>query len=63
ARLMVRMAPLISPNGAAFMTLKLPHGSPTAILRQAMAILGERFAVVHARCLWFNRSEVTVYLR
>jgi len=63
ARLMIRMAPFLSPQGVAFMTLKLPHGSPTAILRQAMTILGERFAVVRARCLWFNRSEVTVYMR
>jgi len=63
ARLMVRMAPFLSPRGAAFMTLKLPHGSPTAILRQVMPILGDGFAVVRARCLWFNRSEVTVHLR
>ena len=63
ARLMVRMAPFLAPDGAGFMTLKLPHGSPTAILRQALAILGDGFTVVRARCLWFNRGEVTVYLR
>ncbi|HEY8284152.1 MAG TPA: SAM-dependent methyltransferase [Chloroflexota bacterium] len=63
ARVMVRMAPLLSLKGAAFITLKLPHGSPTAILRQAMTILGDGFGEVRARCLWFNRGEVTVYLR
>ncbi|HVA90398.1 MAG TPA: SAM-dependent methyltransferase [Chloroflexota bacterium] len=63
ARLMVRMAPFLSPRGAAFITLKLPHGAPTAILRQAMTILSDGFPVVRARCLWFNRSEVTVYIK
>lgn len=67
ARLMVSYAPLLNAKGFAIMTLKLPHESaklkPAVLAEQAMAILGQAFKVVHARQLFHNRQEITVFLR
>ncbi len=63
ARIMGEMAALLRPEGAGVITLKLPRAAPTAILRQALAILAARYPVLQARCLYFNRNEVTVCLR
>jgi 23S rRNA C2498 (ribose-2'-O)-methylase RlmM len=61
ARTMTRGRQLLEVTGAAVMTLKLPERAPTALLRQALDVLSEAFPVLMARCLYFNRNEVTVY--
>ena len=63
ANLMVAFAPHLEPQGAALMTLKLPHRQRLRVLRQSLEILGRAFSVVRARHLFHNRSEVTLYLR
>lgn len=62
ARIMVQAADLLSPGGVALLTLKLPEHGPTAVLRSALEILRRRFIHLQARCLSFNRREVTVFL-
>ncbi len=63
ARLMVRFAPYLAPEGFAIMTLKLPHRNRWRILEHALAILREGYRVERVRQLFHNRSEVTVLLR
>ncbi len=63
AHLMVAFAPHLEPQGAALMTLKLPHRQRLRVLRQSLDILRGAFSVVRARHLFHNRSEVTLYLR
>jgi 23S rRNA (cytidine2498-2'-O)-methyltransferase len=62
ARIMAGAAARLSPGGSGLLTLKLPERSPTDHLRAALDILRRPFPRLHARCLYFNRSEVTVYL-
>jgi 23S rRNA (cytidine2498-2'-O)-methyltransferase len=63
ARTMIAAQAVLRPAGAVVVTLKLPERSPTAILRQALDILGRAYVEVSARCLYYNRSEVTVCAR
>lgn len=67
ARLVADYAPLLSPNGLALTTLKLPHESakikPARLAEQALAILHEAYGVVRARQLFHNRQEITVFLK
>jgi 23S rRNA (cytidine2498-2'-O)-methyltransferase len=63
AHLMAAFAPHLEPQGAAVMTLKLPHQHRLRVLRQTLDILGSAFPVVRARHLFHNRSEITLYLQ
>ncbi len=63
AHLMAAFAPHLEPQGAAVMTLKLPHQRRLRVLRQTLDILGSAFPVVRARHLFHNRSEITLYLQ
>ncbi|MFS8775256.1 SAM-dependent methyltransferase [Synechococcus sp. R65.1] len=63
AHLMTAFAPHLEPEGAALMTLKLPSRRRLRVLQQTLDILSSTFAVVRARHLFHNRSEVTLYLR
>jgi 23S rRNA (cytidine2498-2'-O)-methyltransferase len=62
ARIMAGAADRLRPGGSGLLTLKLPERAPTDHLRPALAILRGPFPHLRARCLYFNRSEVTVYL-
>ncbi|MDB5057041.1 MAG: rrmJ [Chloroflexi bacterium] len=63
ARILVDAVNVLRPQGVAIITLKLPEHAPTAILRQALEVLRRGFPVLQARCLYFNRNEVTVHAR
>jgi 23S rRNA (cytidine2498-2'-O)-methyltransferase len=63
ARLMVACAPLLYRHGWALMTLKLPEQRRAPVLDHAFAIVREAYAIVGARQLFHNRSEITVCLR
>jgi hypothetical protein len=45
------------------MTFKLPERAPTGVIRQAQAVLRRAFPQQEARCLYYNRREITVCLR
>lgn len=62
ARIMLQAAPALAPGGLAIMTLKLPQRAPTAVVRQAREILRAAYPFQQARCLYYNRNEVTVAL-
>lgn len=61
ARTMLEARSLLQRGGAMLMTLKLPERAPTAVMRQALEILHRVYSRPMARCLYFNRNEVTVY--
>ncbi len=63
ARLMVRFAPYLAPDGLAILTLKLPRRNRWRVLEHALAILQQGYRVERVRQLFHNRSEVTVLLR
>jgi FtsJ-like methyltransferase len=63
ARVLVAAASTLQAGGDAIVTLKLPEHRPSRIVRQALAILLQRFPVVRARCLYYNRHEVTAHAR
>jgi 23S rRNA (cytidine2498-2'-O)-methyltransferase len=68
ARLVVDAAPLMHLDSLAILTLKLPGKdaqgmNPVAIAREALEELRSRYRTVHARQLFHNRNEVTVYIR
>lgn len=67
ARLMLAYAPLLYRHGAAIMTLKLPEKSTPAqqkkTLENALEMLRQKYAILGARQLFHNRSEVTVALK
>lgn len=64
ARLLVRAAELLRGDGFVLSVLKLPHATkriqPLPVLREALGILQETYAIVKARQLFHNRQEVTV---
>lgn len=65
ASLLVRHASCLKPEGGRLLsTLKLGKG-PVALdqAREALQRLGERYQVLAARQLYFNRSEITVLAR
>jgi 23S rRNA (cytidine2498-2'-O)-methyltransferase len=65
ARLLVDAAACLTSNGFVISVLKLPHTTPdfdaVAVLKNALHILQERYAIVQARQLFHNRQEVTVF--
>ncbi|MBN9387036.1 MAG: hypothetical protein J0I20_03200 [Chloroflexi bacterium] len=67
AGLLVSYAPLLSPDGLAITTLKLPHESPKVkpahLVEQALAILRKTYPRLQGRQLFHNRSEITVLLK
>jgi hypothetical protein len=63
ARLLVAVQPLLRPSTTALITLKLPEHTPSPVLRHALAVLRDAYALVAVRCLFFNRNEVTVSAR
>ncbi len=63
ARLLVAARPLLLSSAIALITLKLPEHSPSIVLKHALAILREGFAILGVRCLYYNRNEVTVFAR
>ncbi len=63
ARMMVAYARQLYRHGLAIMTLKLPEQNRRPIIDHAFKLLQEAYAIVGARQLFHNRSEITVYLR
>lgn len=65
ARLMVEGAQTLVPGGIAVWTLKLPENAANwpRKVRQAAAIVQERYDIVGIRQLFHNRCEVTAALR
>jgi 23S rRNA (cytidine2498-2'-O)-methyltransferase len=63
ARLLVAAQALLRPSAVALITLKLPERAPSAVLAPALATLRSDYSILGARCLYFNRNEVTVYVR
>ena len=63
AHIMVQAGDVLHPDGVGLMTIKLPQRAPTAIIRATQARLRSAYPVQQVRCLYFNRHEVTVYLR
>ncbi len=66
AHIVESISNLLSDDGAVVMTLKLPQLSPVktfAKIREALTVLQQSYEIVGARQLFYNRSEVTVYLQ
>ncbi len=63
AEIIVQAARLLEPDGVGLMTFKLPERAPTGMIRQAQAVLRRAFPWQEARCLYYNRREITVCLR
>ena len=61
ARLMNAFADYLYPHAEAVMTLKL--GKTARPLDRALAILRQRYTILHMRQLFHNRNEVTIHLR
>jgi 23S rRNA (cytidine2498-2'-O)-methyltransferase len=59
AQVMCDAAEVLMPNGLAIMTLKLPARGAWSVARRALDALGARYALLGARQLHHNRSEVT----
>jgi 23S rRNA (cytidine2498-2'-O)-methyltransferase len=64
ARLLVDSADALGPGGALLTTLKLAKG-PSALreIEDSLRTLESAYEIRHARQLYFNRSEITVYAR
>jgi FtsJ-like methyltransferase len=63
ARLLVQARSLLAPGGEIIATLKLPARAPGSVLRPALGLVQEAYAILGQRCLYFNRHEVTVHAR
>ena len=63
ARLLVAAQVVLRPSAAALITLKLPERAPSAVLGRALTTLRAGYLILGARCLYFNRNEVTVHAR
>jgi 23S rRNA (cytidine2498-2'-O)-methyltransferase len=63
ARLLVAYAPYLYRHGRALMTLKLPEEKRENVIDHTFNILRRAYAIVGARQLFHNRSEITVYLK
>jgi 23S rRNA (cytidine2498-2'-O)-methyltransferase len=63
ARLMVRYAPMLTPGGAVIMTLKLRSHNRRRVMDHSFRLLRKAYRVVQVRQLYYNRHEVTLYLR
>jgi 23S rRNA (cytidine2498-2'-O)-methyltransferase len=62
ARVMLACAPFLRKKGFALMTFKLPLQKRAAAVAQASSALSHGYAILGARQLFHNRSEITVYL-
>jgi 23S rRNA (cytidine2498-2'-O)-methyltransferase len=63
SRLALALRPRLRSRAAVLVTLKLPEHAPTGTLKAALTTLSRSYEVLGARCLYFNRNEVTVYAR
>ncbi len=53
----------LQPGGLGILTLKLPEYRFAAVAEAALAVLAEAYAIVGARQLFHNRSEITTAVR
>jgi 23S rRNA (cytidine2498-2'-O)-methyltransferase len=63
ARLMVAFAPRLRPGGTAVVTLKLRQEDRLKLMDHAFRLLRRAYTIKRVRHLYFNRSEVTLWLR
>jgi 23S rRNA (cytidine2498-2'-O)-methyltransferase len=63
ARLMVKYASHLRPQGIALMTLKLRLRNPRRVMDHAFRILRKAYKIIRVRQLVSNRKEVTLFLR
>lgn len=61
--ILCEMSKQLKPDGAAVLTLKLPKREMWKRIQVAKKVLGRQFEWVRMHQLYYNRSEVTVYLR
>ncbi len=61
--ILCEMSGLLKKDGECLMTLKLPKQGVQKRINVARKVLGNRFGIVRIRQLYYNRSEVTVYLK
>lgn len=60
---MLRASPHLRPSGTMIMTLKIAPRRPLPIVDRCLKMLGQEYALLHARQLYHNRNEVTVVAR
>lgn len=67
ANVMSDFARLLSPDGFAITSQKLPHETknlkPATLVTRSIAVLGKSYGEVRARQLFHNRQEITVLLK
>lgn len=61
--ILCEMSRLLKKDGKCLMTLKLPKQGVQKRINVAGKVLGERFETVRIRQLYYNRSEVTAYVK
>lgn len=61
--ILCEMSRLLKKDGECLMTLKLPKQGVQKRINVAGKVLGERFETVRIRQLYYNRSEVTAYVK
>lgn len=61
--ILCEMSSLLKKEGECLMTLKLPRQGIQKRINVARKVLGERFETVRIRQLYYNRSEVTAYVK
>ncbi len=57
------MSKQLKNNGVCILTLKLPKQNVQRRINIAKAVLSKKFAIVKMRQLYYNRSEVTIYMK
>lgn len=61
--ILLEMSSQLKPDGCCLLTLKLPKTGIQKRINVAKQVLGKRFETVWIRQLYFNRSEVTVFMK
>lgn len=61
--ILCEMSSLLKRDGECLMTLKLPRQGVQKRINVARMVLGRRFETVRIRQLYYNRSEVTAYMK
>lgn len=61
--ILCEMSSQLKPDGCCLLTLKLPKSNIQKRINIAKQVLGRRFETVQVRQLYFNRSEVTVFMK
>ena len=61
--ILCEMSQWIKKDGAAILTLKLPKHEIQKRIQIARNVLGRRFAYIRIHQLYYNRSEVTVFMK